>query len=70
MPIAAKYAHTNLIARDWRVLAAFYEGVFGCTFVLPQQSYDVSLHSSSSKCEKACVTHESRVRLVRPFDGA
>ena len=37
MPIAAKYAHTNLIARDWRVLAAFYEGVFGCTFVPPER---------------------------------
>ncbi len=25
-----RYAHTNLIARDWRALAAFYEQVFGC----------------------------------------
>jgi hypothetical protein len=27
----ATYAHTNLIARDWQTLAAFYEQVFGCT---------------------------------------
>lgn len=29
--MGAKYAHTNLIARDWRRLATFYERVFGCT---------------------------------------
>jgi predicted enzyme related to lactoylglutathione lyase len=30
MPIPAKYVHTNLIARDWKRLARFYSGVFGC----------------------------------------
>lgn len=25
-----RYAHTNLIARDWRALARFYVEVFGC----------------------------------------
>lgn len=25
-----RYAHANLIARDWRPLADFYEPVFGC----------------------------------------
>jgi predicted enzyme related to lactoylglutathione lyase len=37
MAIPAKYAHTNLIARDWRALAAFYERVFGCTPVPPER---------------------------------
>jgi len=37
MAIAAKYAHTNLIARDWRTLASFYERVFGCTPVPPER---------------------------------
>jgi catechol 2,3-dioxygenase-like lactoylglutathione lyase family enzyme len=32
-----RYAHTNLIARDWRRLAAFYEEVFGCTPVPPER---------------------------------
>ncbi len=32
-----KYLHTNLIARDWRRLAAFYERVFGCIRVLPER---------------------------------
>lgn len=35
MPIAATYVHTNLIARDWRSLAAFYEAVFGCIPIPP-----------------------------------
>ncbi len=30
MPIAAKYVHTNLTARDWRGLVRFYCEVFGC----------------------------------------
>ena|SRR5258705_12884598 len=30
MPIRAKYAHTNLIARDWKRLVRFYCDVFGC----------------------------------------
>ena len=33
----AKYRHTNLIAHDWRRLAAFYEHVFGCTPVPPER---------------------------------
>ena len=37
MSIPAKYAHTNLIAWDWRALAEFYERVFGCTPVLPER---------------------------------
>jgi catechol 2,3-dioxygenase-like lactoylglutathione lyase family enzyme len=37
VPISAKFVHTNLIARDWKRLAVFYEGVFGCTRVLPER---------------------------------
>jgi predicted enzyme related to lactoylglutathione lyase len=35
----ARYAHTNLIATDWRGLAAFYEAVFGCSPVLPERHF-------------------------------
>ena len=31
----ARYVHTNLIARDWRRLADFYQSVFGCIPVPP-----------------------------------
>ena len=35
----AKYAHTNLVARDWRSLARFYRDVFGCVPVPPERDY-------------------------------
>ncbi len=35
----AHYSHTNLIARDWRSLAAFYEAVFGCVRTYPERDY-------------------------------
>jgi predicted enzyme related to lactoylglutathione lyase len=35
----ARYAHTNLIADDWRALADFYARVFGCTPVPPARDY-------------------------------
>ena len=37
MPIDASYAHTNLIAADWRSLADFYVRVFGCEPVPPER---------------------------------
>lgn len=39
MGIPAKYVHTNLIAEDWRSLADFYQGVFGCVPVPPERDY-------------------------------
>jgi predicted enzyme related to lactoylglutathione lyase len=36
---AARYVHTNLIARDWRALAGFYESVFGCRAAGPERDY-------------------------------
>lgn len=35
----ARYGHTNLVARDWRRLAAFYTELFGCELVPPQRDY-------------------------------
>lgn len=35
MPV--RYAHTNLIAHDWRKLAEFYVRVFGCERLSPQR---------------------------------
>ena len=35
----AKFAHTNLIARDWRALADFYVRIFGCVPVPPERNY-------------------------------
>lgn len=38
-PIHARYAHTNVIAKDWRALATFYQSVFGCVPVPPERDY-------------------------------
>ena len=35
----AKFGHVNVIARDWRALAQFYEDVFGCRPVPPERDY-------------------------------
>lgn len=39
MIAGVRYTHTNLIARDWRELAGFYESVLGCTPVPPERDY-------------------------------
>jgi predicted enzyme related to lactoylglutathione lyase len=35
----ARFGHVNLIARDWRTLAAFYTELFGCVFAPPERDY-------------------------------
>jgi catechol 2,3-dioxygenase-like lactoylglutathione lyase family enzyme len=35
----ARFVHTNLVASDWRALAAFYERVFGCEVVPPERHF-------------------------------
>ncbi len=32
-----RYTHTNIIAKDWKVLAIFYQEVFDCQPVLPER---------------------------------
>jgi len=34
-----RYVHTNLIARDWRALVAFYTEIFGCMVVPPERDF-------------------------------
>lgn len=36
---SVRYAHTNIVARDWRALAQFYCDVFGCTPVPPERDF-------------------------------
>ena len=33
-----KFAHTNIIAQDWKKLANFYVEVFGCKIVAPRRN--------------------------------
>jgi len=37
MAIHAKFVHTNIVAKDWQALAAFYEEVLGCVRVPPER---------------------------------
>jgi predicted enzyme related to lactoylglutathione lyase len=34
-----RFGHVNLTGRDWRRLATFYGGVFGCELVPPERDY-------------------------------
>ncbi|MGI8658541.1 MAG: VOC family protein [Candidatus Limnocylindria bacterium] len=43
MGLGARYGHTNVIARDWHRLAAFYETVFDCVPVPPERDYSGDL---------------------------
>ena len=63
----ARYAHTNLIARDWRALAAFYDQLFGCTPVPPERDF------SGPKLERGTGlpgAHLQGVHLRLPGHGA
>ena len=33
-----RYAHTNIVAKDWRTLSDFYIQVFGCSIKPPQRN--------------------------------
>ena len=37
MPDRTRFAHVNLVARDWRALVRFYSDVFGCVPVPPER---------------------------------
>jgi predicted enzyme related to lactoylglutathione lyase len=39
MTIPARYVHTNLVAKDWRSLANFYQQLFGCIPVPPERDF-------------------------------
>lgn len=55
MALAARYVHTNLIARDWRALAAFYEHVFGCVLVPPERDLSGPAIERGSRVPRAAL---------------
>ena len=56
MSFKAKYAHTNLVARDWRKLAEFYENVFGCERVPPEREISGQWLDDATGVESAEIT--------------
>ncbi len=75
MAINARYVHTNLIARDWRRMAAFYEQVFGCRPVPPERHLTEAWVAQASGVPGAAI-HGVHLRLPgcggdgKPSDGA
>src|SRR3954467_2491828 len=67
MPLAARYVHTNLIARDWRAPAAVYEQVFGCTPVPPERDLSGDALERGSRVPGAALRG---VHLRLPGHGA
>ena len=62
----ARYVHTNLIARDWRKLAGFYQSVLGCVLVPPER------HLSGAELENGTGVRGSNVdgiHLRMPGNG-
>lgn len=53
-----RYAHTNLIAEDWKRLASFYEKVFDCVLIPPER------HLSGEWLDKATGVSGSRISGV------
>lgn len=44
----ARFVHVNLIAKDWRRLAFFYQEVFGCVPVPPERHFQGAWLSSAT----------------------
>ena len=66
MIAGARYVHTNLIARDWRTLAAFYESVLGCVPVPPERDYSGSVFDAGTGVKGARLTG---MHLRMPGEG-
>ena len=54
----AKYVHTNLIAKDWKRLSAFYQEVFGCVPVPPARDLSGDWLDQATGLKNAHITGE------------
>ena len=51
-----KYAHTNLIAKDWKRLLTFYQEVLGCVPVPPERNLSVEWLDKATGISGAHIT--------------
>ena len=63
MTLKARYAHTNLIAKDWRALAHFYQNVFGCELVPPERNYEGDLLAAGTGLPAGIALRGAHLRL-------
>jgi predicted enzyme related to lactoylglutathione lyase len=55
-PLAARFGHLNVTARDWRRLAAFYTDVFDCRFVPPERDIRGAVLDAATGLHEAHLT--------------
>jgi catechol 2,3-dioxygenase-like lactoylglutathione lyase family enzyme len=65
--VKATFAHTNVIARDWRRLADFYQRVFGCVPLPPERDLSGPWLDAATTIEGA---HIRGIHLRLPGHGA
>jgi predicted enzyme related to lactoylglutathione lyase len=51
--VKSRYVHTNIIARDWKSLASFYEDIFDCKPVPPKRELTGKLIDDLTHIEHA-----------------
>lgn len=64
--MATRFAHTNLVAQDWKRLAEFYQDVFGCVPVPPQRDLSGDWLDRATGLDN---THITGVHLRLPGHG-
>jgi predicted enzyme related to lactoylglutathione lyase len=74
MTTNTRFAHTNLVAKDWRKLARFYEQVFGCTPVPPERDLSGQWLDDAVGIPSVHISEEEqsaslRIRADRPGFG-
>lgn len=62
----SKYVHVNLIAKDWKQLATFYQDVFGCEPILPKRDLSGAWLEGATGVRNA---HISGIHLRLPGYG-
>jgi predicted enzyme related to lactoylglutathione lyase len=62
-----RFVHVNLVARDWRRLARFYQEVFGCIPVPPERDYRGSALEAGTAVAGASLRG---IHLRLPGDGS
>jgi len=65
----ARYVHTNLVARDWRSLASFYQTLFGCVPVPPERDYSGPIFDAGTGVHGARLTGVHLRMPGTPADG-
>ena len=61
-----EYAHTNLIAKDWKRLSVFYQEVFGCEPIPPERDLSGEWIDKATGIEATHITGE---HLLLPGHG-